>query len=379
MEIYRAGLAGQMPSPPVSLEALERSAESVLDRAAYDYVAGGAGSEQTVRANREAFRRWQIVPRFLRNVGRRDLGIELLGLRLPVPVMIAPVGVLSILHEDADLAVARAARAHGVPIIHSTAASKTMEEVAAVLGESPRWFQLYWPSDDELAASFLARAERAGYQAIVVTVDTSMLGWRERDLQNAYLPFVLGEGLANYFSDPVFQQRLGGDPRSNPARAIEYFLRIFSDPSRTWEDFGRLCRATHLPVFVKGLLDPDDARKATDHGAAGVIVSNHGGRQIDGGVAALDALPRVVEAIGDQSTVLFDSGIRRGPDVFKALALGARSVLLGRPFCYGLAVGGEQGVCNVLSNLIADIDLTLGLAGCVSFAEVNRDRLVEMA
>ena len=378
MEIYRAGLDGQMPLQPVSLEALERKAESVLNRAAYDYVAGGAGSEQTVRANREAFERWRIVPRFLRNVGRRDLGIDLLGLHLPVPVMIAPVGVLSILHKEADLAVARAARAHGVPVILSTASSKTIEEVADTLGESPRWFQLYWSSDNELAASFLARAERAGYGAIVVTVDTSMLGWRERDLQNAYLPFVIGEGLANYFSDPVFQQRVGCDPRSNPARAIEYFLRIFSDPSRTWADFGRLCRATRLPVLVKGVLDPDDARKAIDHGAAGVIVSNHGGRQLDGGIAALDALPRVVEAIGDRSSILFDSGIRRGPDVFKALALGARCVLLGRPFCYGLALGGEQGVREVLSNLIADIDLTLGLAGCISFAEVTRERLVEI-
>jgi lactate 2-monooxygenase len=378
MEIYRAGLDGQLPSQPVSLEALDHKAESVLNRAAYDYVAGGAGSEQTVRANREAFDRWRIVPRFLRNVGRRDLSVDVLGLRLPAPVMIAPVGVLSILHAEADLAVARAARLHGVPIILSTAASKTMEDVAAALGESPRWFQLYWPSDDELAASFLARAERAGYGAVVVTVDTSMLGWRERDLQNAYLPFVLGEGLANYFSDPVFQQRVGGDPRSNPARAIEYFLRIFSDASRTWDDFSRLCRATRLPVLVKGLLDPDDARKAVDHGAAGVIVSNHGGRQLDGGIASLDALPRVVEAIGDRSTILFDSGIRRGADVFKALALGARCVLLGRPFCYGLAVGGEQGVRDVLSNLIADIDLTLGLAGCTSFAEVTRERLVEV-
>jgi lactate 2-monooxygenase len=379
MEIYRAGLDGQLPSQPVSLEALDHKAESVLNRAAYDYVAGGAGSEQTVRANREAFDRWRIVPRFLRNVGRRDLSVDVLGLRLPAPVMIAPVGVLSILHAEADLAVARAARSHGVPIILSTAASKTMEDVAAALGESPRWFQLYWPSDDELAASFLARAERAGYGAVVVTVDTSMLGWRERDLQNAYLPFVLGEGLANYFSDPVFQQRVGGDPRSNPARAIEYFLRIFSDASRTWDNFSRLCRATRLPVLVKGLLDPDDARKAVDHGAAGVIVSNHGGRQLDGGIASLDALPRVVEAIGDRSTILFDSGIRRGADVFKALALGARCVLLGRPFCYGLAVGGEQGVRDVLSNLIADIDLTLGLAGCISFADVTRERLVEIA
>ncbi len=318
MEIYRAGLDGRVPSQQVSLEELDRQAESVLDKAAYDYVAGGAGAEETVRANREAFRRWRIVPRFLRDVRQRDLGVDVLGVHLPVPVMIAPVGVLSILHKDADLAVARAARAHGVPIILSTASSKTMEEVAAALGDFPRWFQLYWPSDEELAASFVSRAERSGYQAIVVTVDTAMLGWRERDLRNAYLPFVLGEGLANYFSDPVFQKGLGGDPRSNPARAIEYFLGIFSDASHTWDDFARLCKSTRLPVLVKGLLDPEDARKAVEHGAAGVIVSNHGGRQLDGAIGALDALPRVAEAIGDRSTVLFDSGIRRGPDVFKA-------------------------------------------------------------
>jgi lactate 2-monooxygenase len=378
MEIYRAGLDGCLPSQQISLEDLDRQAESVLEKPAYDYVAGGAGAEETVRANREAFRRWRIVPRFLRDVGRRELGVDVLGTRFPVPVMIAPVGVLSILHKDADLAVARAAKAHGVPVILSTASSKTMEEVAAELGDSPKWFQLYWPSDPELAANFVARAERAGYQAIVVTVDTAMLGWRERDLRNAYLPFVLGEGLANYFSDPVFQKRVGGDPRSNPARAIEYFLGIFSDTRHTWDDFGRLCQSTRLPVLLKGLLDPDDAQKAAEHGAAGVIVSNHGGRQLDGAIAALDALPRVVEAIGERSTVLFDSGIRRGTDVFKALALGARCVLLGRPFCYGLAIGGEKGVYEVLSNLIADIDLTLALSGCVSFAEVTRDRLLEI-
>ena len=208
-----------------------------------------------------------------------------------------------------------------------------------------------------------------------MTVDTTMLGWRERDLQNAYLPFVLGEGLANYFSDPVFQKRVGGDPRSNPARAIEYFLGIFSDASHTWDDFGRLCQSTRLPVLVKGLLDPDDARKAVDHGAAGVIVSNHGGRQLDGAIAALDALPRVVEAIGDRSTVLFDSGIRRGADVFKALALGAQCVLLGRPFCYGLAIGRRKR--RVRSALEPDRRHRpdAGLAGCVSFAEVTRERL----
>jgi lactate 2-monooxygenase len=378
MEIYQAGLAGKTPEQPVSIDELERKAQSVLSAPAYDYVAGGAGSEATMRANREAFGRWRIVPRFLRDVSRRDLAIEVMGVRLPVPFMLAPIGVLSILHKDADLAVARAARSLGVPLILSTAASTTMEDVAKTMGDIPRWFQLYWPKDDELTASLVARAEKAGYGAIVVTVDTSLLGWRERDLSHGYLPFVYGDGLANYFSDPVFQARVGGDLRSNPARAIEYFLRIFADPSHTWDDLGRLCRSTRLPVLVKGILHADDARSALSQGAAGVIVSNHGGRQLDGAIATLDALPEVARAIGGQGTVLFDSGIRRGPDVFKALALGAQCVLLGRPYCYGLAVNGEQGVREVLVNFIADLDLTLGLAGCTSFAEARRENLVEM-
>jgi len=379
MEIYQAGMAGRTPEQPVSLEELDRKAQSVLDPAAYDYVAGGAGSEDTVRANREAFRRWRIIPRLLRDVARRDLGVDVLGIRLPAPLMLAPVGVMSIIHKEADLAVARAAASVGIPLILSTASSETMEDVAAAMGAAHRWFQLYWPKDDELAESFLHRAERAGYAAIVVTLDTFLLGWRERDIQNAYLPFLKGDGLANYFSDPVFRDRVGGDPRSNPARALEYFLRIFSDPSRTWSHLGHLRQSTGLPLLVKGVLDPEDARRAVDHGAAGVIVSNHGGRQIDGCIAALDALPGVAAAVGDQTTVLFDSGIRRGSDVVKALALGARCTLVGRPYCYGLAVGGEQGVRDVLSNLIADFDLTLGLAGYTSCAELDRASLVEAA
>jgi len=379
MEIYQAGMAGRTPEQPVSLEELDRKAQAVLDPAAYDYLAGGAGSEDTVRANREAFRRWRIVPRFLRDVADRDLGVEVLGLRLPVPLMLAPIGVLSIIHQEADLAVARAARSLGVPLILSTAASTTMEDVAAAMGEAPRWFQLYWPKDDELAASFVRRAERAGYGAIVVTLDTFLLGWRERDIQNAYLPFLRGEGLANYFSDPVFRDRVGGDPRSNPARALEYFIRVFSDSSRTWNDLDRLRQATRLPLLVKGVLHPDDARRAVEHGAAGVIVSNHGGRQIDGCIAALDALPGVAAAAGDRTTVLFDSGIRRGSDVLKAVALGARCVLVGRPYCFGLAVGGEHGVRDVMANLIADFDLTLGLAGYNSCSEVDRASVVEVA
>ena len=376
MEIYQAGLAGKTPGFPVSVDELELKAKAALKTDAFDYLAGGAGSEDTMRANREAFRRWRIIPRFLRDVSRRDLAVDVLGLKLRAPVMLAPIGVQGILHKEGELAVARAARALGVPMILSTVSSFPMEAVAAALGDTPRWFQLYWPRADELAASFIHRAELAGYGAIVVTLDTYLLAWRERDIQNAYLPFFHGDGLANYFSDPVFRRAVGGDLQSNPTRALEYFGQVFSDPARTWDDLGRLCQSTRLPVLVKGVLHQDDARRALDQGVAGVIVSNHGGRQLDGGLAALDALPAVAGAVGDRATVLFDSGIRRGADVFKAVALGAQAVLLGRPYAFGLAVGGEQGVYDVLANLIADIDLTLGLAGCASFEEVSTASLV---
>jgi isopentenyl diphosphate isomerase/L-lactate dehydrogenase-like FMN-dependent dehydrogenase len=378
MAIYEAGLAGKKPDVPVSVEDLEHEAKSKLDRNAYDYLAGGAGGEDTARANREAFRRWRIVPRFLRDVDRRDLGVELLGMRLPVPFLLAPIGVQSILHKEGERAVARAAKGLGVPMVLSTVSSTTMEDVAGDLGETPRLFQLYWPRNDDLAASFLRRAEAAGFAAIVVTLDTYLLSWRERDIRNAYLPFLRGEGLANYVSDPVFRDAVGGSPTLHPVRALEFFGEVFSDPSRTWDDLAKLRAATRLPILLKGILHPDDARKAIDHGAAGVIVSNHGGRQLDGAIAALDALPGVVAAVGDRTTVLFDSGIRRGADVFKAMALGARAVLLGRPYCYGLAVGGEDGVRAVLENLVADVDLTLALAGCSSFAEVTRERLAAL-
>jgi lactate 2-monooxygenase len=261
-------------------------------------------------------------------------------------------------------------------MVLSTASSVPMEQVAEAMGDAPRWFQLYWPRDDELAASFVRRAEHAGFGAIVVTVDTFFLAWRERDIRNAYLPFLRGDGLANYFTDPVFRQAVGGDPLANPTRTFEYFAQMFSSPSLTWSDLERLRQWTRLPILVKGLLHPDDARQAVDHGASGVIVSNHGGRQLDGAIAALDGLPSVVEAVGDRTTVLFDSGIRRGSDVLKAIALGAQSVLLGRPYVYGLAVAGERGVREVLLNLIADLDLALGLTGCTSLAELGRGNLV---
>lgn len=376
LEIYRAGLEGKTPEQPVSVEDLEREAAAVLNQAAYDYVAGGAGSEDTMRANLEAFRRHRLVPRYLRNVSRRDLGIDLLGERRSTPILLAPIGVLGILHKEAEPAAARAAAAMGVPFILSTVSSTPIEQVAAAMGEAPRWFQLYWPRSDDLAASLVGRAERAGFSAIVVTLDTYLLAWRERDLENAYLPFFRGDGLANYFTDPAFRQAVGGDPLANPSRTFEYFAQVFSDPSRTWADLERLRQWTRLPILLKGVLHPDDARRAVDLGAAGVIVSNHGGRQLDGALAALDALPAVADAVGDRTAVLFDSGIRRGSDVLKAIAMGAQAVLLGRPYAYGLAVAGEKGVRDVLANLIADLDLALGLTGCASLGELGRQNLV---
>jgi isopentenyl diphosphate isomerase/L-lactate dehydrogenase-like FMN-dependent dehydrogenase len=377
MEIYLAGLQGHQAAHPFAPEEWEEQARAVLPPRAYVYVAGGAGAEDTVRANRDAFRRWRIVPRFLRDVSRRDLTVELLGRRLPAPVLVAPVGVQSMLHPEAELAVARAARSLGVAMVLSSVSSTPLEAVARGLGESPRWFQLYWPKDPALAASLVGRAERACYAAVVVTLDTYLYGWRERDLGQGWLPFAHGDGIANYVTDPAFRAALAAPPEADPAAAARHFLAVVSNAALTWDDLAWLRRQTKLPILLKGLLHRDDARRAVDCGVAAVIVSNHGGRQVDGAVASLDALPAVAEAIGGRVPVLFDGGIRRGADVFKALALGARAVLLGRPYCWGLAVGGEEGVRAVLRNLLADFELTMGLAGCASCAEVRRDCLVE--
>jgi isopentenyl diphosphate isomerase/L-lactate dehydrogenase-like FMN-dependent dehydrogenase len=315
----------------------------------------------------------------LHDVSQRSSAVEVLGAALPAPVLLAPVGVQSIIHADAEIATARAAAAVGIPFILSTASSKTLEDVAAAGGNVPRWFQLYWGRDPELTASFLARAERAGYSAIVVTLDTSLLSWRERDMQNAYLPFLLGEGIANYLSDPVFRASLAQPPEVDPQSAIFKFVSIFSNPTLTWNDLAFLREHTRLPILLKGILRADDAQKALDHGAHGIIVSNHGGRQVDGALASLDALPAIVAAVQGRVPVLFDSGIRRGADAFKALALGARAVLLGRTYLWGLALSGEEGVRDVLLNFLADLDLTLALSGCASFAEVDTSMLVRQA
>jgi lactate 2-monooxygenase len=377
--IYQLGLTGEKLSTPVPLSLLEQKAKEILEPRAYDYVAGGAGGEQTMRANLEAFYRWRIVPRVLRDVSKRDLSVEVLGKQWPAPVMLGPVGVQGIIHREAEVATGRAAASLGIPFALSTVSSKSIETVAEAMGNGPRWFQLYWGRDSNLTASMLLRAERAGYQAIVVTLDTSMLAWRERDLHHAYLPFILGEGLANYLSDPVFRGRLAQPPEQNPAAAIQLWLTLFSNTTLTWRDLSFLRQHTRLPIVLKGILHSNDAARAMENGADGIIVSNHGGRQVDGAIAALDALPAVVNEVKGRVPVLFDSGIRRGADVVKALALGAKAVLLGRVYMWGLAVNGEQGVRDAVLNLLADLDLTLALSGHTSCAELDPSALTQAA
>jgi lactate 2-monooxygenase len=375
-EIYAGGLAGQVPPQPLLASALEDRAREILSPEAFGYVAGGAGTELTMAANLRAFERWQILPRMLRDVSERDLGATVLGTAMPAPVMLAPVGVQSIVHPEGELAVGRAAAARGLPFILSTAASHTMEDVSEAVDEATRWYQLYWPKDRDLAESFVARAGDAGYEAIVVTLDTWMLGWRPRDLQNAYLPFLKGEGVANYFSDPVFRGALERTPEADPGPAIGHWAYQFANPTVTWNDLAWLREQTQLPIVLKGILRADDARRALDAGVDGLIVSNHGGRQVDGSIGALDALPVVRAIVGRDFPLLFDSGIRTGADIFKALALGADAVCLGRPYMWGLAIDGQAGVEYVLRCLLAELDLTLALSGYTEISQIGRGALV---
>ena len=376
MEIYQGALTGKRLSVPVPIELLEKMAAEVLAPPAWDYLAGGAGGERTMKANLDAFSRWQIVPRMLRDISRRDLSVDLLGTRLPVPLLLGPVGVQEIIHPEGDLASAGAAASLGVPFVLSTLSSRSIEEVAQAMGNGVRWFQLYWGKDPELTISMLQRAERSGYSALMVTLDTQLLGWRERDLQYPFLPFLAGKGLSNYFTDPVFRAQLGKPPEEDPVAAVLLWSSLFSNTALSWSDLALLRQHTKLPVLLKGILHSDDARQAVDAGVDGIVVSNHGGRQVDGAIASLDALPEIVSAIRGKLPVLFDSGIRRGSDACKALALGANAVLLGRIYLYGLAVAGEQGVRDVLLNFLADLDITLALSGCASVREMNRQMVV---
>ena len=365
-------IAQQPPEWPISADDWERAAEQKLDPGAFGYIAGGAGAEATMRANLDAFQRWRIRPRMLAGNAQRDISVDVLGLHSPAPFFLAPVGVLSIAHEEAEVGVARASASSGVPLLLSSAATHSIEEVAET--HAPRWFQLYWVNDREICASFVRRAEAAGYGAIVVTLDTLTLGWRPRDLRQAYLPFIKGEGCGQYFSDPVFLSRLDKSPDEDLLTAAATMLATFPNLGLTWDDLDWLRQQTSLPLLVKGVLTADDAQLALEHGIDGVVVSNHGGRQVDGAVGALDALVEVRDAL-PEAVVLMDGGIRTAADVLKAMALGADAVLLGRPYAYALAVGGQRGVEELIQNLMAEIDLNLALAGAHSIGELDRSWL----
>src|SRR4051795_4677943 len=362
-------IAQQPPEWPVAFEDWERAAEEKLDPGAFGYIAGGAGAESTMRANLAAFQGWRLRPRMLTGNAVRDISVDVLGLHSPAPFFLAPVGVLSIAHEEAEVGAARAAASTGVPFLLSSAATHSIEEVAETA--APRWFQLYWVNDREICASFVRRAEEAGYGAIVITLDTLTLGWRPRDLRLAYLPFLDGEGCGQFFSDPVFRSRLDKPPDEDLLAAAATMLATFPNLALTWDDLDWLRGQTTLPLLVKGVLTADDARRALEHGCDGVIVSNHGGRQVDGAVAALDALVEVRDAL-PEAVVLMDGGIRGAADVLKAVALGADAVLLGRPYAYALAVGGQQGVEELVQNLMAEIDLNLALMGGTSVRDLDR-------
>ncbi len=374
-EIYARGLGGEAPEIPVALAELERAAEAAMDERAANYVFACAGGHATMDANRAAFERRRIVPRMLRDVSSRDLSTTVLGTSMPAPLLLAPIGVQKVVHPDGELASARAAAALGLPLIASTNSHFTLEEIATAGGEAPRWFQLYWPNDRELAASFVARAEAAGYGAIVLTVDTFIPGWKPRDLQQAWLPFLNGMGVANYFQDPVFRAALDKTPEEDPGAATGHFLGVQANPALGWDDLGWLREQTELPLVIKGIQHPDDAREAVARGVDGIVVSNHGGRQVDGAIASLDALPPIAEAAGDDLAILFDSGVRSGGDALKALALGADAVCLGRPYIWGLALDGQAGVETVLKMVLAELDLTMALCGQTRPAELGPDAL----
>jgi lactate 2-monooxygenase len=374
-EIYLQGLAGVLPSLPMAFPELQARAEKVLPPSVWSFVVGGAGDERTQRVNCEAFERWGLIPRMFVGATERDLSVDLFGLSLPTPLFMAPIGVIGLCAQDGhgDLATARAAARTGVPMVASTLTADPMEDVAAEFGDTPGFFQLYTPTDRELAASLVDRAEAAGFKGIVVTLDSWITGWRPRDLSTSNLPQLRGHCLTNYTSDPVFRAGLQRPPEEDPQGAVLRWVQVFGNPL-TWDDLGWLRSLTELPLLVKGICHPDDARRAKDGGVDGIYCSNHGGRQANGGLPAIDCLPDVVAA-ADGLPVLFDSGVRSGADVIKALALGATAVGVGRPYAYGLALGGVDGVVHALRMMLAEADLIMAVDGYPALKDLTPDTL----
>lgn len=369
--IYLAGLSGVMPAMPVDFASLKECAEGAMPPHVLSYVQGGCGDEWTQDQNAAAFHHWGMIPRMMVDSSVRDLSIELFGLRLPTPIFMAPIGVNGICTSDqhGDLAAAQASARTGVPFCASTLANDPLEAVAKAQGNTPGFFQLYTPKDEALTASLIGRAEAAGYKALVVTLDTWVTGWRPRDLNTANFPQLRGAVLENYFSDPVFRARLAVPPEEDLAAAVSEWAKIFGKVL-TWNDLPRLRSLTRMPLVLKGICHPDDARRAVDLGVDAIYCSNHGGRQANGGIAAIDMLPDVVAAAGS-TPVLFDSGVRSGSDVVKALALGASAVGIGRPYAYGLALGGADGAEHVLRCILAEADLLMAVNGYPTLDDVR--------
>ncbi len=408
--IYLNGASGRKPRVPVDLQALEEEARKIMSAQAFAYVSTGASREETLAANRRAFAQHKIVQRMLRDVSERDTSIELFGESLSSPLMLAPIGVLEMAHPKAEIPVAEACKATDTPLILSSQASVPMEKVSRVMPDTLNWFQLYWSKSNRLTESFVKRAEDCGCKAIVLTLDTTILGWRTRDLNLGYSPFLRGMGIAQYTSDPVFNELIHEPIPENPGdpprkvnlqaiatlfaqaknvpgsfwtnlrtgrslKSVRAFTHLFVRPDLNWKNLNFLRKITDLPILLKGIVHPEDAKLAVSHGMDGLIVSNHGGRQVDGAIGSLDVLKEITEVVEDRIPVLLDSGIRSGADVFKALALGAKAVCIGRPYVYGLALAGQKGVEEVIANLKADFELTMALSGCRSVGEIGENNL----
>lgn len=359
---------------PFSPEELEAAAKAKMTKEAYGYTQSGAGGEETLRKNITSFEKYSLVPELLNDVSEVDTSINLFGHTYKQPFLLSPVGMLKTTHEDAELAVAKAAAKLDVPYIQSTVSSYSIEEVSEASGNSPKWFQLYWSNNEHISYSMVKRAEEAGYEAIVLTIDTFMFGWREEDMRNRFSPLREGYGKANYISDPVFLAMLTEDTQE---AVVGEILQNIYHPSLNWKHVTELKKQTSLPILLKGVLHPRDARRGIEHGVDGIIVSNHGGRQLDGVIAAIDALPEVVKEVNGEVPVLLDSGVRRGADVVKALALGADAVLLGRPYVYGLAIAGQAGVEKVLENFIQETKVSLGLAGVSNVKAARHIKIIK--
>ncbi|GAB2553631.1 alpha-hydroxy-acid oxidizing protein [Kribbella endophytica] len=374
LAIYVQGMfQDTKPEITTDLSRLEAQAAANLSAEAMGYIVPSAGSGSTARANLAAFEKWRLVPRMLRGSNERDLSCTILGTKMPAPVLVAPIGVQTLAHPEGELATARAASALGLTYTHSTQASHAFEQIEA----DSKWYQLYWPTDRDVCLSFLNRAKASGYGVLVVTLDTGTIGWRPADLDRGFLPFLKGEGLANYFSDPAFQAKLAKPVAEDPTAAVMHWAQMFPNVGLGWDELSFLRDNWDGPIVLKGITSVDDAKLAAEHGVDGVVVSNHGGRQVDGAIASLDALPAIADAVGEQLTVLFDSGVRTGSDAAKALALGAKAVLLGRPLLYGLALAGQAGVDHVLRCFLAELDLTLALSGYANHRELNRDSVTQ--